>query len=144
MNFEEIEKYIREHNKDLEQLEYLIDGEFFSKPIYEAILRKVLKDKPKRVVDVGCNLGLYGYLFANKGIEYIGIDLYKYKRYETDKIKFIQANYLDVRDKFKDDVIISCLCIGYLIPVEEVKGKRLIVNGYNGLVATAKEIKLRS
>ena len=35
------------------------------------------------------------------------------------------------KEYFKDDVIISCLCVGYLVPIEEVKCKRLIINGFD-------------
>ena len=117
---------------------------------YKKILEKVLEDKPKRVVDVGSNLNQYGYLFANEGIEYIGIDNgicfpTKYGIMQpiiTDKIKFVPLSYQDVKDWFVDDVIISCLCVGYLIPIEEVRAKRLIINGLdeNGN-PIAKEIK---
>lgn len=116
---------------------------------YKKIFEKVLEDKPKRVIDVGSNLNQYGYLFANEDIEYIGIDnaTYLFTKYGTtkplitDKIKFIQADYKSVRDYFKDDVIISCLCIGYLVPIEIVRCKRLIINDLdrNGK-PTAKEV----
>ena len=53
---------------------------------------------------------------------------------------FIHANYEDVADYFKDDVIISCLCIGYLIPYSKVKAKRLIVNNLDIGKSTAVEI----
>ena len=106
---------------------------------YKKILEKVLEDKPKRVIDIGSNLNQYGYLFANEDIEYIGIDNAtclpnKYGLMQpliTDKIKFIQASYEIVKDYFKNDVIISCLCVGYLVPIEEVQCKRLIVNGFD-------------
>lgn len=106
---------------------------------YKRILEKILEDKPKRVIDIGSNLNQYGYLFANEGIEYIGIDNSTCLPNEfgllqpliTDKIKFIQASYKEVKEYFKDDVIISCLCVGYLVPIEEVKCKRLIINGFD-------------
>lgn len=91
---------------------------------------------------------MYGFLFANEGIEYIGIDEIKdNKPIETDKIKFIHSNYYDVREQFKDDVIISCLCVQYLIPIKDVLGKVLIVNDSIGtgkdFKCLAKEIKLK-
>lgn len=119
---------------------------------YQEILKKVLEDKPKRVIDVGSNLNQYGFLFANEGIEYIGIDCCNIgiewlddefsiiQPLITDKIKFIHAEYKDVSEYFKDDVIISCLCIGYLIPYSEVRAKRLIVNDLDGGKPTATEI----
>lgn len=117
---------------------------------YKRILEKVLEDKPKRVIDIGSNLNQYGYLFANEGIEYIGIDNSTCLPTDygvmqpliTDKIKFIQADYNKVKEWFRDDVIISCLCVGYLIPYADVKCKRLIVNALDDAGnPIAKEIK---
>ena len=104
---------------------------------YKKILEEVLKDKPKRVIDVGSNLNQFGYLFANEGIEYIGIDIATtlpnsygiMQPLITENIKFIRADYRDVKEYFKNDVIISCLCVNYLIPIEEVECKKLIING---------------
>lgn len=146
-NFEEMEEYLRKHNKNLERLDYLIEEGYISKEWYKAILRKVLEDKPKRVVDIGCCLGLFSYIFENAGIKYIGVDLNKYNRYESENVKYIQGDYLDLVDEFKNDVIISCLCIGYLIPFEKVQARRLIVNDFNRSldkyhpIPTAKEVE---
>lgn len=99
---------------------------------YEAILKKVLelKEKPKRVVDVGSNMNQYAYMFVNNGIDYIGIDLWNADRYmkplENEHIKFIGARYEDIAEFFKDDVLISNLCVGYLVKQEDVKAKHFI------------------
>ena len=69
-------------------------------------------------------------MFENEGIEYIGIDEYinkEHKPYTSDKVKYINTNYYDVREEFENETIISNLCVGYLIPVEDVKAKHLIV-----------------
>ena len=69
-------------------------------------------------------------MFENEGIEYIGVEKYLEKNhnpYTSNWIKFINKDYYEVRDEFKDDVIISNLCIGYLIPIKDVKAKHLIV-----------------
>lgn len=69
-------------------------------------------------------------MFENKGIEYIGVEKYLEKNhnpYTSNWIKFINKDYYEVRDEFKDDVIISNLCVGYLIPIKDVKAKHLIV-----------------
>lgn len=116
---------------------------------YEKILEKVLEDKPDRVIDIGSNLNQYGYLFANNDIEYIGIDVSttlpsQYGLLQpiiTEKIKFIRADYNDVKEWFKDDVIISCLCVGYQVAIEDVVCKRLIINSLENGQAIAKEIK---
>lgn len=114
-------------------LDYNIQEGSVSLEWYQAILEQVKKYNPKRVVDIGSNLNMFGFLFANEGIEYIGIEKYKENLpVETDMIKFINADYYDVKEQFKDDIIISCLCVGYLIPVKDVIGRKLIVNHDNG------------
>lgn len=101
---------------------------------YKSILDVVLslEEKPKRVIDVGSNMNQYAYLFENAGIDYIGIDLWNADRYmkpyESEHTKFIGARYEDISDFFKDDVIISHLCVGYLVNFEDVKAKHLITN----------------
>lgn len=107
---------------------------FINVDSYEDILKAVLKleEKPSRVVDIGSNLNQYAYLFENEGIDYIGIDLWNagrwMKPYESEHTKFIGARYEDIADWFKDDVIISNLCVTYLVKVEDVKAKHLITN----------------
>jgi len=107
---------------------------FLNESNYKKILKKVLKlkEKPKRVVDIGSNLNQYAYLFENEGIDYIGIDLWNagrwMKPYESEHTKFIGARYEDISDWFKDDVIISNLCVGYLVNEKDVKAK-VFING---------------
>ena len=101
---------------------------------YKSILDVVLSldEKPKRVVDIGSNMNQYAYLFENEGIDYIGIDLWNacryMKPYESEHTKFIGARYEDIAEWFKDDVIISHLCVGYLVKFDDVKAKHLITN----------------
>ena len=134
-NLKEVIQYLEKINQGQPNeyyLDYNIQEGSVSLEWYQAILKQVKKYNPKRVVDIGSNLNMFGYLFANDGIEYIGIEVSKEALpVETDKIKFIHDNYYNVREQFKDDIIISCLCVGYLIPVKDVLGKALIVNhGY--------------
>ena len=120
--------------------EYCYNRDYFyeNDEWYKKILYEVMKLQPKRVIDIGSNYNVYGYMFENVGIEYIGIEEYinpKHVPYVTDKVKFVNKNYYDMREEYKDDVIISNLCVGYLIPIEDVKAKHLIVgtldkNGY--------------
>lgn len=148
-NLKEVTKYFSELNKGNYYLDYILEEGTVSLEWYEAILEKVKEYKPKRVIDIGSGVNMFGYLFANEGIEYIGIDEdITMKPIIADNIKFINANYYDVREQFKDDIIISCLCVGYLIPIEDVLGKILIVNDSIGKTnedfkCLAKEIKLK-
>lgn len=101
---------------------------------YEKILKEVLKleEKPKRIIDIGSNMNQYAYLFENEDIDYIGIDLWNADRfikpYESEHSKFIGARYEDIANLFDEDVIISNLCVNYLVKREDVKGKHLITN----------------
>lgn len=132
-NLKEVTNYFSKINKGNYFLEYILEEGTVSLEWYQAILEKVKKYKPKRVVDIGSGVNMFGYLFANEGIEYIGIDEdTQLKPIITNNIKFINKNYYDVRKKFKNDIIISCLCVGYLIPIEDVFGKVLIVNDSTG------------
>lgn len=107
---------------------------FINVDSYENILKAVLEleEKPKRIVDIGSNLNQYAYIFENEGIDYIGIDLWNagrwMKPYESEHAKFIGARYEDIANWFKDDVVISNLCVTYLVNVEDVKAKHLITN----------------
>lgn len=144
-NLKESISYLREINKNnpnrfytadgynIDLLEYNVEEGSISLEWYEAILEKVLKYNPKRVVDVGSNINLFGYLFANKGIEYIGIDICKdVEPITTDKIHFIFNDYNKIKEDFKDDIIISCLCVGYLLPIKDIVAKHLIIDGSTG------------
>lgn len=147
-NLKEVTKYFSKLNKGNYYLDYILAEGTVSLEWYEAILKKVKKYKPKRVIDIGSGVNMFGYLFANEGIEYIGIDEdITMKPIIADNIKFINANYYNVREQFKDDIIISCLCVGYLISIKDVLGKILIVNDSTGenenFICTAKEIKLK-
>ena len=53
------------------------------------------------------------------------------KPYENEHSTFIGARYEDIADWFKDDIIISNLCVDYLVNVDDVKAKHLITNVLN-------------
>lgn len=140
-------KKINNYGTDKEPyyLQYELSEATVSFEWYKAILNKIKKYKPKRVIDIGSNINLFGYLFANEGIEYIGIDIYKdVEPLQTNNIKFIHSDYYKIREQFKNDICISCLCVGYLIPIEDVICRRLIINSSEGTrenyKCTAKEI----
>ena len=143
-NLKEVLTYLEKINKDNYYLDYIISEGTVSKEWYEAILKKVKKYSPKRVIDIGSNANIFGYLFANEGIEYIGVDVDKTLiPITTNNIQFIHSDYYKVREEFKNDIIISCICVGYLIPIKDVLGKRLIINDMKNGECVAKEIDLR-
>lgn len=135
----------KEENVGKHEYEYMLSEGLVSKEWYEAIANAVKQKGIKRVIDIGSNMNFFGYLFAREGIEYIGIDKFTngLKPVEGENIKFIKADYYDVREKYKDEVIISCLCVGYLIPEEDVLGKVLIKNYSIDNKCKAKEINIR-
>ena len=147
-NLKESIKYLSKINNGNYYLDYILSEGTISFEWYKAILEKVKKYNPKRVIDIGSNVNLFGYLFANEGIEYIGIDVDKTMNpIITENISFINNDYYNVKEQFKNDIIISCLCVGYLIPLKDVLGKILIINDSEGqnenYKCTAKEIKLK-
>lgn len=132
-NMEEMFNYLDSINDvDDSQYDDCKMHSFCNQDSYKRILREVLKleEKPKRVVDIGSNLNQYAFLFENEGIDYIGIDLWNATRfmrpYESEHTMFIGARYEDIADWFKDDVIISNLCVGYLVDEKDVKAKHFI------------------
>lgn len=130
-SLEDTLEVFKAENEGKYEYEYMLSEGLVSKEWYEMIAMVVKKMGIKRVIDVGSSMNFFGYLFAREGIEYIGIDSWRdeLKPVEGKNIKFIESNYYDVREEYKDEVIISCLCIGYLIPKEDVKAKLLITNG---------------
>lgn len=130
-SLEDTLEVFKAENEGKHEYEYMLSEGLVSQEWYEMIAMVVKKMGIKRVIDVGSNMNFFGYLFAREGIEYIGIDNWtdELKPVEGNNIKFIETNYYDVREEYKDEVIISCLCIGYLIPKEDVRAKLLITNG---------------
>ena len=103
---------------------------------YKWILEQVLAldEKPKRVVDIGSCLNQYAYLFVNEGIDYIGIDPghMNLNPIETEHIQFVEKKYEEVVEEYANDVVISNLCVGWLVDEATVKAK-IFINGKNYL-----------
>lgn len=134
-NMKEMFNYLDSIN-DVDNMRYddCKGNSFINEDSYQNILEEVLKldEKPERIIDVGSNLNQYAYMFENEDIDYIGIDLWNANRfmkpYESEHTKFIGARYEDIADWFKDDVIISNLCVNYLVNRDDVRAKHLITN----------------
>lgn len=129
MVLHDIIKWLNENNEKSLEYNDCIDYLYLNLSDYESILRNVLnlKEKPKRVIDIGSCLNAYGYLFNNYGIDYIGIDINKrFTPYISENTFFINEKYENIKENYKNDVIISNLCVGYLVPIEEVKAKHFI------------------
>jgi hypothetical protein len=122
--FNELDKI---NDPNCAQYDYMKACSNESLPVYEKMLEEVLKDKPARIIDVGSCLNVFGFLFANAGIKYIGVDICKdWNPIETNDIEFIHADFNEVKGQFEEDIIISNLCVGYMVS-ENIKCKRLIL-----------------
>ena len=85
-------------------------------PHWNSFLFCVDKNKPKRVVDIGCGVGVYGKLCLDKSIEYIGYDYSESaigiakREWELD---VYCSDYKDIsKDHIKDGdlVVANALC----------------------------------
>ena len=67
---ESIEYFKKINNYGTDKEPYYLQYELSEAPIsfewYKSILNKIKKYKPKRVIDIGSNINLFGYLFSNE------------------------------------------------------------------------------
>ena len=85
----------------------------FFEDYYYAIIKDLIKNNIKSVIDIGCQVGLQSELFIKTGIRYTGID--------NSTVRFFNDNYTNVNFKFdnfmnieiKDKVCIVSMSIGY-------------------------------
>lgn len=80
--------------------------------IYKHI--KELKLPFKKITDIGCQLGVQSELFKNE-FEYTGIECEKQRFFNSDdsRCKFKNATFPFVKIAWEDNIIISCMSLGY-------------------------------
>jgi len=86
--------------------------------------------KPKRVLDLGCGVGLFGYVFDYLGIEWQGLELSEYAVKSTpNKFKTKQG---DIRDNhnFKDYDLVLVLDILEHLKEEDLDNTLSIIKNY--------------
>ena len=107
---------IIDFTKEFDKQEYY-ESELIAFPFFEdyyyAIIKDLIKNNIKSVIDIGCQVGLQSELFIKTGIRYTGID--------NSTVRFFNDNYTNVNFKFdnfmnieiKDKVCIVSMSIGY-------------------------------
>lgn len=90
----------------------LIDFPFFE-DYYYAIIKDLIKNNIKSVIDIGCQLGLQSELFIKTGIHYTGIDNSTVRFFNDDctNVDFKFDNFINV--DIKDKVCIASMSVGY-------------------------------
>lgn len=93
------------------------EGELIAFPFFEdyyyAIIKDLIKNNVKSIIDIGCQLGLQSELFIKTGIHYTGIDNSTVRFFNDDcanvDFKFDDFMNIDIKDK----VCIASMSIGY-------------------------------
>lgn len=107
---------IIEFTKTFDEPEYY-EGELINFPFFEdyyyAIIKDLIKNNIKFVIDIGCQLGLQSELFIKTGIYYTGIDNSTVRFFNDDctNVDFKFDNFMNV--DIKDKVCIASMSIGY-------------------------------
>lgn len=90
----------------------LINFPFFE-DYYYAIIKDLIKNNIKFVIDIGCQLGLQSELFIKTGIHYTGIDNSTVRFFNDDcsNVDFKFDNFMNI--DIKDKVCIASMSVGY-------------------------------
>lgn len=93
------------------------EGELIAFPFFEdyyyAIIKDLIKNNIKSIIDIGCQLGLQSELFIRTGIHYTGIDNSTVRFFNDDciNVDFKFDNFMNV--DIEDKVCIASMSIGY-------------------------------
>ena len=107
---------IIEFTKEFDEPEYY-ESELISFPFFEdyyyCIVKDLIKNNIKSVIDIGCQLGLQSELFVRAGIRYTGIDdsTEIFFNNNCSDIMYISDNFINI--DIKDKVCIASMSIGY-------------------------------
>ena len=107
---------IIEFTKEFDEPEYY-ENELIAFPFFEdyyyAIIKDLIKNNIKSVIDIGCQVGLQSELFIKTGIHYTGVDYSTVRFFNDDctnvDFKFYNFMNMDIKDK----VCIASMSIGY-------------------------------
>lgn len=85
----------------------------FFEDYYYAIIKDLIKNNIKSIIDIGCQLGLQSELFIKTDIHYTGIDNSTVRFFNDDcvNIDFKFDNFINV--DIKDKVCIASMSVGY-------------------------------
>ncbi len=107
---------IIEFTETFDESEYY-ESELIAFPFFEdyyyAIIKDLIKNNIKSVIDIGCQLGLQSELFIKTGIHYTGIDNSTVRFFNDDcaNVDFKFDNFINVN--IKDKVCIASMSVGY-------------------------------
>ena len=107
---------IIEFTKEFDEPEYY-ESELIAFPFFEdyyyAIIKDLIKNNIKSIIDIGCQVGLQSELFVKTGIHYTGVDNSTVRFFNDDcanvDFKFDDFMNIDIKDK----VCIASMSIGY-------------------------------
>lgn len=103
-------------SKKFDKAEYY-ESELIAFPFFEdyyyAIIKDLIKNNIKSVIDIGCQVGLQSELFIRTNIHYTGIDYSTVRFFNDDctnvNFKFDNFMNVDIKDKF----CIASMSVGY-------------------------------
>lgn len=107
---------IIEFTKEFDEPEYY-ESELIAFPFFEdyyyAIIKDLIKNNIKSVIDIGCQVGLQSELFIKTGIHYTGVDYSTVRFFNDDctNVDFKFDNFMNI--DIKDKVCIASMSIGY-------------------------------
>lgn len=103
-------------SKKFDKAEYY-ESELIAFPFFEdyyyAIIKDLIKNNIKSVIDIGCQVGLQSELFVRTHIHYTGIDYSTVRFFNGDctNVNFKFDNFMNV--DIKDKVCIASMSVGY-------------------------------
>lgn len=85
----------------------------FFEDYYYAIIKDLIKNNIKSVIDIGCQVGLQSELFVRTGIHYTGIDdsTSIFFNNNCNNVKYVSDNFMNI--DIKDKVCIASMSVGY-------------------------------
>lgn len=85
----------------------------FFEDYYYAIIKDLIKNNIKSVIDIGCQVGLQSELFVRTGIHYTGIDdsTSIFFNNNCTNVMYVSDNFMNV--DIKDKVCIASMSVGY-------------------------------
>lgn len=107
---------IIDFTKEFDEPEYY-ESELIAFPFFEdyyyAIIKDLIKNNIKSIIDIGCQVGLQSELFVKTGIHYTGIDYSTVSFFNDDctNVDFKFDNFMNI--DIKDKVCIASMSIGY-------------------------------
>ena len=107
---------IIEFCKEFDEPDYY-ESELIAFPFFEdyyyAIIKDLIKNNIKSVIDIGCQLGLQSELFIRTHIHYTGIDdsTVRFFNNNCSDVMYVSDNFINI--DIKDKVCIASMSVGY-------------------------------